>query len=164
MHGFSFEGIDLGTFLCEYHNIQERLRTIKKHWFAAIWKGEVDAVDLEGMALEHNSFGLAPQFVEDPSEKKYRLLFSGIETYSAVLCHFSPERRLPLQEAFATYRLHLLLLLGTYTLDSVIHYHHIFVNRAMAYGQDHPEHWDIHSGDENYRGTLLRLRPGLGGI
>ena len=116
---------------------------------------------MERMALDYHSFGSPPQFVERPSEKEYRLLFSGIEIYSIVVCRLSPERRLPLHEAFADYRLHLLELLKRYTLDSVIHYHHLFVGHAITHGQDHPERWDKNRGDGKY--SILQRRPDLPG-
>ena len=158
-HYFSFEGIDLSTFLYEYQNIRGRFPLIEWHWFAAIWKGEMNPNDLERMALKDDSLEPSPQFVEDPSERKYRLLLSGFEIYSTVLCQSSPERRLLLHEAFATYRLHLLFLLRTRTLDSVIDYHHLSVGQAMTHGQDHPEHWDMQDGHCRY--SVLQRRPDL---
>ena len=156
-HEVSFEGVSSGTFLSEHRNIRTKFPSIKKHWFAAIWKGDMDHSGLEKMALEYNSYGAAPQGEENASERKYRLLFTGIEIYSIILCHFNPGRRLQLYEAFATYRAHLLELLISCTLDSVTHYHHIFVGRAMAHGQDRPEHWAIHNADRT--GSTLRPRP-----
>ena len=121
----------------------------------------MDPNDLEKIALIDESFDSSPQFHEDPSERKYRLFPYGFEIYSSVICQFSPERRLPLREAFATYRLHLFLLLGANTLDSVIHYHHLFVGQAMTYGQDHPERWDRDGSHHMY--SVLQRRPEIPG-
>lgn len=154
--------VDFDTFLSEYRNIQTEFFAMGKRWIAAIWQGEMHPTDIERMALDYHSFGSPPQFVERPSETQYRLLFSGIEIYSIVVCRLSLERRLPLHEAVANYRLHLLQLLRRYTIASVIHYHHLFVGQAVTHGQDHSERWEINRGDVKY--SILRKRPHLPGI
>lgn len=109
------------------------------------------------MAIGYNTYGARAQGEEDSSERKYRLLFTSIEVYSTILCHFNPVRRLQLYEAFATYRLHLLELLISNTLASVILYHHVFIGRALAYGQDDPDNWAIPVGGR-YQ-NILKPRP-----
>jgi hypothetical protein len=77
---------------------------------------------------------------------KIRAMFRGLEVYGRIVCWFANKKvALDLHEAFSSYRLHLLSLLGTYTFESVQAFHHTFVRIRLPLKQDDPTAWTTRS-------------------
>lgn len=80
--------------------------------------------------------------------------------YSWIACWFaSKEVALNLYDAFSTYRLHLVSLLGTYPSESAQVFHHIFVRIWLPLKQD--DRTGLATGSEQIERTCLVTRAAL---
>ena len=69
-------------------------------------------------------------------------LLSCFEVYAQIVCFFAhPAVVVPLQEAFASYRCHILCLLVIYTWETLRVFHLVFVYTRITRGQDDAVGW-----------------------
>ena len=69
-------------------------------------------------------------------------LLSYFEVYAQIVCFFAyPAVVVPLQEAFASYRCHILCLLVIYTWETLRVFHLVFVYTRITRGQDDAVGW-----------------------
>jgi len=123
-----------------FESIFMRFPYIKRILVEDIWHNRLSLEGFSELAydpLPHLDTGELP---------KVREMFRGLEVYSQIVCSFaSKEVALDLFNAFSTYRLHLISLLGTYTFESTQVFHHTFVRIRLRLKQDDPVGWATRS-------------------